>query len=1001
MFLSRNSFLILFLIILTLTSCQTRYQQPDEKEPGQHGVTKGLFRHKWWNYYERGLSFSDGQVWQKADADFLQAIKKRNKDQFRARTYGMHFVDYFPHRELGISMFYQERWKEAVKELETSLSSQKTAKAEYYLDKARKSWIEQEKSDINPPSVSIQSPEQGFLSNQFTLSITGTAKDDTYVKSIRVNNVPVRLDVSAKEIVFKTDISLKPGENEIIIKAADITGKTGTAVHKIICDRASPILNVDHIIPDNESETGYTIKGYAYDDSGIKSIRVNNMEIIKKPGKQILLNTAVPVPHENRRYIVTAEDILGNLVKAEIPVSIEQSDLYQHEPEPVLLASLNTFPMILKSAQKKEKSEIYSPLPSSFYLAAGGINVSERQLKWNIKKMIKKGINYALVIGINSYSIWPPLKTAVNDAMGLSEILISRYGFLKENVVIKTEEQATRQEIINDLRNLAAGLGEDDNLLVYFAGHGQLDDLTSDGYWIPVEGELNDPTGWIVNSTIKNILSSEKIRGKNIVVIADSCYSGNLLRGGGKMISASDRNYMMRIIESAQKKSRQIITSGGNEPVADEGRDNHSLFAYYFLKALEDNQSSVIDIESLMLTDVWKSVSEKGGQRPRVGRLKTPMDENGQFVLILNDEIDKQNETELDQYADISFQDAEDSDADRQNKTDRAVPLKINAPKPQDLPDTEPPEINLKDYKQERVVFLDKIYIQGNAKDQGNIQNLTINDKKVLRMPGRNVWFNHLADLDEGRNEFLIKCTDAVGNISEKKIVIERKIPKVFDLDARMSVALFPFARKRSSGTGVHKSLLKNLVESGRFNMKEWKSEIIEGLPDQDEKKDEIIKIAKELGVDYVLIGTLDIKEKSLEISARVIEVDSYDILTFEDVYGEDIDRELEEKLCSGLVLKLCDSLPVIEGKIVKLKSDEVIVNIGENHNIKKGMRLIFFKEGEPLKDPDTGEELGADIEELGVARVYKFMGQKMSQAKLLNKDITEELEAGLSFVTQ
>ena len=67
--------------------------------------------------------------------------------------------------------------------------------------------------------------------------------------------------------------------------------------------------------------------------------------------------------------------------------------------------------------------------------------------------------------------------------------------------------------------------------------------------------------------------------------------------------------------------------------MADGGKDGHSLFAYYFLKALKENDRQVVDLENLFHTWVWKPVTEIGGQRPNVGRLKTPMDEDGQFVL--------------------------------------------------------------------------------------------------------------------------------------------------------------------------------------------------------------------------------------------------------------------------------------------------------------------------------------------------------------------------------
>ena len=70
-----------------------------------YGQVRGTFRHKWWNYYERGLSFADGQFFKEAVKDFNAAIRKREKDQRMARTYGMHFMDYFPHRELGIVQY--------------------------------------------------------------------------------------------------------------------------------------------------------------------------------------------------------------------------------------------------------------------------------------------------------------------------------------------------------------------------------------------------------------------------------------------------------------------------------------------------------------------------------------------------------------------------------------------------------------------------------------------------------------------------------------------------------------------------------------------------------------------------------------------------------------------------------------------------------------------------------------------------------------------------------
>lgn len=244
------------------------------------------------------------------------------------------------------------------------------------------------------------------------------------------------------------------------------------------------------------------------------------------------------------------------------------------------------------------------------------------------------GNYHALIIGINKYQQWSELRTAVKDAHGLKDILVRRYNFPERNIVLRLDGEATRNTIIRDLRNLASNLKTADNLLVYFAGHGQMDDLTGDGFWIPVEGELKAPDTWISHSNIKNILSSEKVIAKNIVVMADSCYSGTLLRGGPSLLSLDDQGYQLKLKEMAGRRSRQVITSGGLEPVQDGGREGHSLFAYYLLKALEENKRDVIDLENLFHTHVWKPVMEIGGQRPNVGRLKSLMDEDGQFVLV-------------------------------------------------------------------------------------------------------------------------------------------------------------------------------------------------------------------------------------------------------------------------------------------------------------------------------------------------------------------------------
>jgi len=130
----------MFLILLSLQACQTFPDQlPKEKNGRLYGVLDaGLFPYKWWDYYKRALSFAEGGFWNEAELDMKEAVRQRGKDQRRARTYAHNFIDYFPHRELGIIYYSQGRFHEAVDELTASLSTAASPRTEIYLGLAKK-----------------------------------------------------------------------------------------------------------------------------------------------------------------------------------------------------------------------------------------------------------------------------------------------------------------------------------------------------------------------------------------------------------------------------------------------------------------------------------------------------------------------------------------------------------------------------------------------------------------------------------------------------------------------------------------------------------------------------------------------------------------------------------------------------------------------------------------------------------------------------------------------
>ncbi|MEX2016292.1 MAG: hypothetical protein WD873_06600, partial [Candidatus Hydrogenedentales bacterium] len=125
---------------LSPISCKTG--EPGDvyvRDGEQFGVTEGRFRGRWWNHYERGTSFLRGGFYAEAEEDFRGALSGRRRDQRWARTYGLHLVPaYFPHRELGITLFRQGRVEEAIDHFDTSLGMAWSARAAYYRDLARR-----------------------------------------------------------------------------------------------------------------------------------------------------------------------------------------------------------------------------------------------------------------------------------------------------------------------------------------------------------------------------------------------------------------------------------------------------------------------------------------------------------------------------------------------------------------------------------------------------------------------------------------------------------------------------------------------------------------------------------------------------------------------------------------------------------------------------------------------------------------------------------------------
>lgn len=242
------------------------------------------------------------------------------------------------------------------------------------------------------------------------------------------------------------------------------------------------------------------------------------------------------------------------------------------------------------------------------------------------------GPYYALVIGNDSYSQFPALDTAVSDARAIDRILRQRYGFHSRLLL-----DASRYDILSALNRYREQLTEKDNFLLYYAGHGELEKVNLRGYWLPVDAEPDSTANWVSNVAITDILNT--ISAKQILVIADSCYSGTLTRSAIAHLDAgmSEEARINWLKIMAKRRARTVLTSGELKPVLDAGGGSHSVFAKALLDVLQSN-SDVLDGRSL-----YRAVSARVAyaadrygieQVPQYGPIQHAGHEAGDFFLV-------------------------------------------------------------------------------------------------------------------------------------------------------------------------------------------------------------------------------------------------------------------------------------------------------------------------------------------------------------------------------
>lgn len=230
------------------------------------------------------------------------------------------------------------------------------------------------------------------------------------------------------------------------------------------------------------------------------------------------------------------------------------------------------------------------------------------------------GRYHAIVIGNNAYETLPRLKTAVADAKAVAATLEQDYGFTVSLLLDATEET-----VIGEMNRMRRTLTPQDNLLIYYAGHGWYDEEADRGYWLPVDAAADNQSSWISNADITDMLKAMK--AKHVLVVADSCFSGTLTRGLAIVTQSAGH-----IENNARRRARTALTSGGTEPVLDAGGGEHSVFARAFIETLRGN-AGILDGQSAF-QQVFEQVRLNAEQVPTYDNIRLAGHDGGDFLFV-------------------------------------------------------------------------------------------------------------------------------------------------------------------------------------------------------------------------------------------------------------------------------------------------------------------------------------------------------------------------------
>lgn len=313
------------------------------------------------------------------------------------------------------------------------------------------------------------------------------------------------------------------------------------------------------------------VKGLAKDASGLKSVSINGIKVYAKEDGNFW--GAVPLKEGNNQLTIQATDLADNM--AEKVFEIEKIN------------------------------------PPSGTQSEDIIPVQE-----------KTGKNFMLLIGSQNYNdaSIPSLENPITDAIKLKLALKGNYYFEDENIL--TLFNPTVSDFKKKFLQVSEILQPEDNLIIFYAGHGVWNEKEKKGYWLMTDAIRADVNTWLPNKIVLDMIAN--VPSRHTLLITDACFSGSVFKTRS---IGSDAPPAVR--EMSEKISRVAITSGNDTEVPDQ-----SVFMKYLIKALSENKEKYLTAQKMFITQIIEAVMAESKTEPRYGTLELAGHVGGDFIFI-------------------------------------------------------------------------------------------------------------------------------------------------------------------------------------------------------------------------------------------------------------------------------------------------------------------------------------------------------------------------------